>query len=262
MKTIFTAPNDRVCSMRNPLGSFSLINPFDAGVLHFFNQFAQRSPAFDKFVNLVTNDFLLRGGVVTSMLWWAWFRQGSNKIRDREIILSGSFSALVAVSACRGLVNSLPFRPRPIDVPSLHFVIPIGFEAFGVIHWSSFPSDHAVLYFALATTIFLVSRRAGIFAYCFAFLVVCMPRIYLGLHYPSDVLAGELIGVGAACLFARKTIREAVAGPLLHWLEVAPGSFYGCFYLGSFVLATNVDSLRIMSSFALQILANHLHHAH
>lgn len=247
---------------RKSTRSFPLVNPFDAGVLHFFNQFAQKSPAFDKFVNLVTNDFLLRGGVVTSMLWWAWFRKSGNPTKDREIILSGCFSALVAVSMVRGLVLSLPFRPRPIDVPSLHFKLPIGFEAFGVIHWSSFPSDHAVLYFAIATTIFLVSRKAGIFAYCFAFLVVCMPRVYLGLHYPTDILVGEVIGVAAACVFARKAIRQAVAGPLLHWLDADPGSFYGCFYLGSFVLATNVDSLRVMSGFFMQLLVNHLHHAH
>jgi undecaprenyl-diphosphatase len=239
----------------------ALINPFDVGVLHFFNQFAQKSPSFDEFVSLVSNDFLLRGGVITSMLWWAWFRESKNKTRDREIILSGSFSALVAVSATRGLVATLPFRPRPIEVPSLHFVVPIGFSQVGVIHWSSFPSDHAVLYFALATVIFLVSRSVGVFAYCFTFLVVCMPRIYLGLHYPTDILAGELLGMGAACLFAQKAIREAIAGPLLHWLEAAPGSFYGFFYLGSFVLATNVESLRVLLVFATQIIPGNHHHA-
>lgn len=240
----------------------ALINPFDAGVLHFFNQFAQRSRAFDEFVNLLTSDFLLRGGVVTSMLWWAWFRQSTSQTRDRQIILSGSFSALVAICFARGLVNSLPFRARPIEVPSLHFRIPYGFNESGVIHWSSFPSDHAVLYFALATVVFLVSRKMGTFAYCFAFLVVCMPRIYLGLHYPTDILAGELLGVGAACLFARKALREAVASPLLHWLAAAPGSFYACFYLGTFLLATNVDSLRIYVGFALQTVSGHLHPAH
>jgi undecaprenyl-diphosphatase len=147
-------------------------------------------------------------------------------------------------------------------VPSLNFRLPIGFNQGAVIHWSSFPSDHAVLYFALSTVVFLVSRKAGIFAYCFTFLVVCLPRMYLGLHYPTDILAGELLGIGVACLFARKPVRDAIASPLLHWLEVAPGSFYGFFYLSSFILATNVESLRVMLGFAVQVIFGQHHPAH
>jgi undecaprenyl-diphosphatase len=245
----------------NPPEERNLVNPFDAGIVHLLNRYAQRSYAFDKFVDLVSNDFLLRGGVMTSALWWAWFRRSENRIRDRQILLSGAFSSLVAVCFTRGFVSSLPFRQRPIDESSLHFRIPLAFSDAGVIHWSSFPSDHAVLYFALATVIFLVSRAAGIVSYLFAFFVVCLPRVYLGLHYPTDILVGAMIGVGCAWLFSLPALREAIGVPLLHWCDKMPASFYGSFYLVTFVLATNVESLRVMLTFLAQVISGRIPHA-
>jgi hypothetical protein len=56
--------------------------------------------------------------------------------------------------------------------------------------WSSFPSDHACLFFALATGLCLISPVIGGLALLHASLIVSLPRIYLGLHYPTDVLAG------------------------------------------------------------------------
>ena len=199
---------------------------------------------------------------MTSLLWWGWFRPSPNRTRDRQIILSGAFASLVAISLARGLVASLPFRNRPIDIPELHFRAPIGFSSAGLIHWSSFPSDHAVLYFALATVVCLISWRAGIFAYIFAFCVVCVPRIYLGIHYPTDILAGEAIGVLAAYIFTRPLLRPVIAEPLLHWEGKAPGSFYAFFYLATFGLATNMEALRVYLSFFAEVLLNHLRHGH
>jgi undecaprenyl-diphosphatase len=210
----------------------------------------------------VTNDFLLRGGVITSMLWWAWFRESKTPDRDRQVLLSGAFASLVTVLAARGLVASLPFRPRPFNVPSLNFNPPLGLDQSGLMQWSSFPSDHAVLYFSLATIIFLVSRRAGIYAYIFVFFVVCLPRVYLGIHYPTDIIAGALLGIGAAFLYALPAVREPISAPLLHWLKRAPGSFYACFYLGTFLLATNAESLRTILTFTMQVVLGRFHHAH
>jgi undecaprenyl-diphosphatase len=63
----------------------------------------------------------------------------------------------------------------------------------------SFPSDHAAAAFAIAFAVLAFSRRAGAL-----FLVVAtaigLSRIALGMHYPSDVLAGALVGFGAATL--------------------------------------------------------------
>ena len=65
----------------------------------------------------------------------------------------------------------------------------------------SFPSNHSSLSFAIATT--LSYRYPKPYVYIPAFLwaaLVGYGRIYLGVHYPSDVLAGAAIGIGATVI--------------------------------------------------------------
>ena len=90
------------------------------------------------------------------------------------------------------LTHLLYQRPRPFlatrDVHSL----------FQVHEWS-FPSAHALVFFALATAIFLYNKKWGAGLYAGALLVV-IARVAAGVHYPSDVLVGAGIGVIVACL--------------------------------------------------------------
>ncbi len=81
-------------------------------------------------------------------------------------------------------------RPRPV----LDGLPPLG----GAPSSLSFPSAHAFSSFAVATAMFRVDPvTAGAFAVAAA---ISLGRPYLGMHYPSDVLAGALLGVVAGLL--------------------------------------------------------------
>jgi membrane-associated phospholipid phosphatase len=77
-------------------------------------------------------------------------------------------------------------------------------------HDASFPSDHATGGFALAVAVFLYDRTIGTLLLVLA-AVLAFSRVYVGTHYPSDVVAGALIGAAvAAALFLVPPTRTAL----------------------------------------------------
>jgi undecaprenyl-diphosphatase len=58
----------------------------------------------------------------------------------------------------------------------------------------SMPSGHAALFFALATAVYFYNKKLGIFLFISAFLI-SISRVFVGVHWPSDILAGALVGI-------------------------------------------------------------------
>lgn len=85
-------------------------------------------------------------------------------------------------------------RPRPYE--QYHDLMPIAIE-----HTPSFPSGHTTAAFTMATNLSLSFKKWYVVvpAYTYA-SVVGFTRIYSGVHYPSDVLAGALLGTGSSLL--------------------------------------------------------------
>jgi len=59
---------------------------------------------------------------------------------------------------------------------------------------SSFPSGHASFFFGLATAVYLYNKKLGVW-FLAAAALISLARVYVGVHYPSDVLAGAVIGI-------------------------------------------------------------------
>jgi len=230
------------------------MNPFDHALILAINQYAGRSRVFDEFVVQLSTTDLLKGGVVLGVLWWLWFsaRPDSRAVRVR--LLATLAAGAIAAVAGRLLADSLPFRARPLHEPRLPFHLPYTEGIAQLRNFSSFPSDHAMLFSALAVGVLFVSRRAGIFLLLWTFFVVLMPRLYMGLHYPSDLLGGMAFGAIIACVLQLRAVRERLAAPLLGWLEYQPASFYATMYLATLQIGTLFADVRGLLALLAQVL--------
>jgi len=230
------------------------LNFFDSGIISFVNSLVHRWFALDVIVALIATNTLFSGGVITAMIWWAWFRPHTTQSRDREFLSCGIFTASLSVVVARGLAELLPYRERPIHRPELHLRMPYVFNESTVVHWSSFPSDHAAMFFALALSIYFVSRRAGIVAFFYVFLFVGAPRVYMGYHYPTDIVVGALIGVAVAWLSRIEAFRRTATQPVMRFKERSPGLFYAGFFVVTSQIAITFVSFRHIVRSLMQLL--------
>ena len=156
----------------------------DASVLEAVNQFAKAT----RWLHPVVEGYAGYGIVLFALLllagWWTARRTGD--ARTAAAALCAGAATLLAVAVNQPIVHAIA-RPRPYTTHTDLLVLAHRSADF------SFPSDHATMAGAAAVGLLLVSRRLGVIAAAAA-VVMAGARVYIGAHYPGDVLAGLLLG--------------------------------------------------------------------
>jgi undecaprenyl-diphosphatase len=216
-----------------------LIREADLGILAAFNAQARVSPVFDMCLAMAAQNQLVKSVFLVGILWFFWFSP-KHRVDHRMLVVRIVLGAGAAITVGRAGQIFLPERLRPVHDPTLDFVVPRGIDTHGLIESSSFPSDHAILYFAIATGVWAISRRFGVLAFLWAIVVTFVARVYAGLHYPSDIVIGAVLGVGIMSF----TLREKTIMPrIVDLILTLESRWAGFFYVAAFIVNWQIAEL-------------------
>ena len=118
--------------------------------------------------------------------------------KTRKTGLAMGISLLIGLLVCNVTLKPLVARIRPYDYQWEHFQKQIPLLVEG-LHDFSFPSGHTIASFEAATALLIGNKKLGIPAMILAVLIA-FSRLYLYVHYPTDVIVSIVLGIGIAFL--------------------------------------------------------------
>ncbi|MCL0029002.1 phosphatase PAP2 family protein [Dehalococcoidia bacterium] len=179
----------------------------DERLFLWLNGFVGTVPFLDRLTQLLVSDYLVPMTLALALVV-LWYFEPDKVARQRNQI--GVFVALTAMGLASLAVfwlNAYYDRPRPFETleVAMLFYKPTD---------PSFPSNATAAVFGIATTVWGVNRRMGS-ALLAAAGLYGLARVYAGVHYPMDVVAGAIIGAAMSYLAFR--LRDLLM-PVLVWV--------------------------------------------
>jgi membrane-associated phospholipid phosphatase len=230
-------------------------NVFNIFILEWLHQYASISAGFNRFVYFLQGAYCVKGFPVLGLLWYFWFRDPDANLRTRRIVIGAFIGCLLALLVARLVNNVAPYQPRPFANEALalsEFVgLPIT-QLEGLRDVNTFPSDHGAMFIALAMGIYLISKKAGTLVFLYVFALILLPRLYLGLHYPTDIFAGAVLGLACTALVCHRRVMRLYEGQLTNLMTRYPAGSQMFLLLLTFELSVMFIDVRGLIKFVTQ----------
>ncbi len=164
----------------------SFIHQFDYWLFAVINNFAGYWLWLDTLARLFLNDYFVPTVIAVSLLalWFEGIESTERTINQRAVLV-GALSAALA-NALVKIMNLIYFRPRPFHIYEVNLLFYHPTD-------SSFPSNAAAFGFSVAAGVWIYQARWGRFLLALA-SIFGLSRIFGGVHYPLDVVAGAALG--------------------------------------------------------------------
>lgn len=158
------------------------------------------SPLLDKIMPAITA--LGNGGILWVALSLVFILR-----KDTRLLGACMFAAIIfEVLSCNVILKPLIARPRPFSVDLTRILLIPAPDDY------SFPSGHTAVSFAAASAVWNCGKRRLGAVFGIAAVLIAFSRLYLYVHYPTDVLAGMLIGILCGFLASKLVPRIPILG--------------------------------------------------
>ncbi len=174
----------------------------DTQLFHFFNNLVGQSRIFDILIVFLAGYF--QYFLVLAFILILYF---SGYTRPEKLRIFWITTASIAVSrfGVTELIRFFYHRPRPFLTIQAQKLLSNSQWFYSDTEWS-FPSGHSAFFFAMTTAIYLYNKKWSIWFFVAAVLMN-ISRIIAGVHYPSDILSGAIVGIAVGYIvvyFAKK----------------------------------------------------------
>ena len=160
----------------------------DLQLFYLLNNLAGQSRILD-FLFIFLAEYLAY--VLVAIFVILLFFSAYEKKEKIKIFFVTFISAIISRFVLVEIIRIFYHRPRPFITHNVHQLITDS-------AWS-FPSGHAAFFFAMATAIYFYNKKWGIGFFIGAILIT-ISRVIAGVHYPSDIIGGMVVGILTACV--------------------------------------------------------------
>ena len=170
------------------------MNP-DLWFFHLLNDFVGTLAPLDWLTRAIVNDYAVPT-ILSLVAVWLWFAGVTEQehTRNRRAVVFIALGILFSQALIKDL-SSIYFRPRPFAMETVNLL-------FYRPSVSSFPSIPIAVAFTFAAGAWYANKRIAQFLIvlgtCYA-----LARVYAGVHYPSDVIGGAVVGAGMVYIITR-----------------------------------------------------------
>lgn len=169
-----------------------MVYSLDVSIFHFLNGFAGKSHLLDLVITFLASYLPY---VVILVLIIFLLRNYDSK---KQVLITTALSALISRFVVAEVIRYFYHRPRPFI--AMHVT-----QLVKESNWS-FPSGHASFFFALAGAVYFYNKKWGI-GFLIAAFFIGVGRVMAGVHYPSDILGGAIVGIAVSYIVFKTTRR-------------------------------------------------------